>query len=175
MADRFTSHGLDHIRAGDEHVRGATDHEDEIGQRRRVGRATRARPQDDADLRNHAGGAHVTAEDDAVTGQGGNALLDPRPAAVVEGYEGSARGVSQVHDFVDLLGMHLAQGATEGTEILRICEHPNAVDGAGSGHDPVAERLPRTLVIGRIGRRKMSSSAKEPSSSRCSSRSLAGD
>jgi hypothetical protein len=49
--------------------------------------------------------------------------------------------------------MHLAQGATEGTEILRICEHPNAVDGAGSGHDPVAERLPRTLVIGRIGRR----------------------
>jgi hypothetical protein len=83
-ADRLARHRLDHIRAGEEHVRGIADHEHEIGERRRAGGTARARSQDHADPRDHAGGAHVTTEDAAVSRKRRDALLDPRAAAVVK-------------------------------------------------------------------------------------------
>ena len=49
---------LDHVGAGDEHVRGLLDHEDEVGHGRGVDGAARAGPHDHRDLRDHAG-AHA--------------------------------------------------------------------------------------------------------------------
>ena len=49
--DLLARHRLDDVGAGDEHVRRALDHEDEVGDRGRVHGAAGARPHDEADLR----------------------------------------------------------------------------------------------------------------------------
>ena len=63
LRDIFMSHGADYIRTGYEHVAGLRDHEDKIGDRRRVDRAARARTHNGGDLRNHAAGQGVAQED----------------------------------------------------------------------------------------------------------------
>jgi hypothetical protein len=73
--------GLHHVRAGDEHVARILHHEDEVGHRRRIDRAARARAHDDADLRHDAGGEHVALEHLGIAGEAGDALLDARAAA----------------------------------------------------------------------------------------------
>jgi hypothetical protein len=52
--DVLAGDGLDDVGAGDEHVRRLLHHEDEVGDRRRVDRAARARAHDQRDLRDHA-------------------------------------------------------------------------------------------------------------------------
>ena len=47
-ADLLAGDRLDHVGPGDEHVRGLLDHEDEVGDRRRVDSAARARSHDQA-------------------------------------------------------------------------------------------------------------------------------
>ena len=54
LGDLLAGHRLDHVRAGDEHLRGLADHEHEVRQRRGVGRAARARAEHHADLRDDA-------------------------------------------------------------------------------------------------------------------------
>ncbi|CAM5708975.1 hypothetical protein SGLAM104S_03405 [Streptomyces glaucescens] len=63
VGDLLAGDGLDDVRARDEHLGGAAHHEHEVGQRGGVGGAARARAEDDADLRDDAGGAGVAAED----------------------------------------------------------------------------------------------------------------
>ena len=57
----LAGHDADHLGAGDEHVAVPVDHEDEVGDGRRVHGAAGARPRDDADLRDHARGARRCA------------------------------------------------------------------------------------------------------------------
>ena len=52
--DQLAGHLLDDLRPGDEHLR-ALGLDDEVGQRRAVGRAAGARPADQRDLRHGAG------------------------------------------------------------------------------------------------------------------------
>ena len=52
--DLLAGHRLHHVGAGDEHVRRALDHQDEVGHRGRVHGAAGARPHDERDLRDHA-------------------------------------------------------------------------------------------------------------------------
>ena len=84
MGDPLAGHRPDHVGSGEEHLRGPADHEDEVGERRGVGRAARARAEHDADLRDHPGGPDVALEDPAVPGERGDALLDAGSGAVVE-------------------------------------------------------------------------------------------
>ena len=128
---------LHHVGAGDEHVRGALHHEDEVGHGRRVDRAAGAGPQDHADLGDHARGRDVAVEDPAVGVQRDDALLDPRPGTVVEPDHRNPGGGGQVHDLVDLLGEDLAEGAAEDGEVLAEEADPPAVDGAEARHHAV--------------------------------------
>jgi hypothetical protein len=61
--DILAGDGLDDIRPGDEHVRGLVDHHGEVGDRRRVDRAARARAHDQGDLRDDPGRDHIAVED----------------------------------------------------------------------------------------------------------------
>ena len=65
----FVRHGLDDVRSGDEHVAGVVDHEDEVGDGRRVHRTARAGTHDGGYLRRHAAGECVAQEDIGVAGQ----------------------------------------------------------------------------------------------------------
>lgn len=80
----FTGHRLDDVGAGDEHLGHAAGHEHEVSQRGAVGRAARAGAEYNADLGDHAGRAGVTAEDAAVSGQGGDTFLDAGARPVVQ-------------------------------------------------------------------------------------------
>ena len=136
--DLLPGHRLDDVRPGDEHVRGSLDHEREVGDRWRVDRAARARPHDQGDLRDHAGGDHVAVEDLAEQPECDHSLLDPRAPAVVDADQ-RAPGLERViHQLDDLLPVHLAQRSAEHGEVLAVHAHRPAVDGAETGDHAIA-------------------------------------
>ena len=137
--DVLVGDGLDHARAGDEHVRGVLDHEDEIGDRGAVDRTAGAGSHDAGDLGHDAAGPDIAVKDLAVGGQGIHALLDARPARIVEADDRGAHLDRQIHDLADLLGMGLAERTAEHGEILTEDKHLATVDGAVTGDDAVAK------------------------------------
>ena len=115
----------------------SADHEHEVGERRGVGRAARARAEHHGDLRDDPGRRDVALEDAAVAGERGDALLDAGAGAVVEPDHRRARRLGQVHDLVDLRGVGLAQRAAEDPEVVGVDEDRAAVDRAPAGDDAV--------------------------------------
>ena len=140
----FTGDGLHDVGAGDEHVRHALHHEDEVGHRGRVDRAAGARPEHHADLRDDARRFDVAEEDAAVRREGHDAFLDARAAAVVEADERCADRLGEIHDLVDLLGVDLAERAAEDREVLGEDEDLAAVDHPPAGDHAVGERPVRS-------------------------------
>ena len=136
--DHLVGHGLHHVGPGDEHVARVLHHEDEVGHRRRIDVAARARPHDDADLRDHAGGDHVALEHLAVAAERGDALLDARAAGVEQADDRRARLHRHVLHLDDLLRVGLPQRAAEHGEVLGEQEHGAAVHRAPAGHHAVA-------------------------------------
>jgi hypothetical protein len=140
VGDLLAGHGADHVRTGDVHVRGPLDHEDEIGDRRRVHRATGAWPHHQRDLRDHARAAYVSVEDLAVGAERDDALLDAGAARVVDADQRAADPRREVHDLADLLAHDLTQRAAEDREVLAEDADLAAVDRAVPGHDGVGQR-----------------------------------
>ena len=103
-------------------------------------RATGARAEDHADLRDHARRLHVAGEDAAVGVERDDTFLDAGAGAVVEADHRRADRLGEVHHLVDLLGEHLAERAAEHGEVLAEEEHLAAVDRAPAGDDAVGER-----------------------------------
>ena len=137
LADVLAGHRLHHVGTGDEHVAGLVDHEDEVGHGRAVDRAAGAGAHDHADLRRDARRQHVAVEDAAVGGEADRPLLDAGAGAVVEADDRRADLEREVHDLVDLLGEHLAEGAAEQREVLGEHEDLAAVDVAPAGDHAV--------------------------------------
>ena len=136
----LAGHRLDHVRPGDEHVRGALHHEDEVGDGRRIHRSAGARPHDDRDLRDHAGVPDVAVEDVAVSGEARRAFLDAGPSGIVDADDRRADGRGQVHDLADLLRHDLTQRPAEDREVLAEHEDLAALDRSPAGDDAVAVR-----------------------------------
>ncbi len=78
--DDLVRHGLHYIGSGHEHIAGVLHHEDEVGDRRRIDRATGAGAHDDGNLRHHARGQDVALEHLGIARKRGHALLDSRAA-----------------------------------------------------------------------------------------------
>ncbi len=114
------------------------DHEDEVGDRRRVDGAARAGTHDQADLGDHAGAADVAHEHVAVGAQRDDALLDARAAGVVDADHGAADLGGEVHDLAHLLAHHLAERAAEDGEVLAEDADGAPVDRAVAGHHGVS-------------------------------------
>ena len=135
----FARDGLDDVGAGDEHLRRAVRHDDEVGEGGGVHGAAGARAKDDGDLRDDAGGGDVAAEDLGELGERRDALLNARAAAVGDADEWHAGAQREVLHLGDLVAVDLAQRAAEHGEVLRVHGHLAAVDGAVAGDDAVAE------------------------------------
>ena len=114
----LVGHGLHDVGSGDEHVARALDHDREVRHRRRVHRATRARPEDHGDLRNDSRRHDVAQEDLRVATERGDTFLDSRPAGIVETDDRRTDLHGEVHDLADLLGIRLGQRAAEDREVL---------------------------------------------------------
>jgi len=136
----FAGDGLDDVRAGDEHLAGLVDHDDEVGQRGGVHMATRGGTHDQRDLRDDARCFDVVVKDVAVQAQRDDALLDPRPAALVDADDRAAVLHREVEHLDDLLAVHLAEAAAEHRRVLAEDADVAAVDGAVAGDHAVAER-----------------------------------
>ena len=130
---------LDDVRAGDEHLAGLVDHDDEVGQRGGVDVAARRGAHDQRDLRDDAGRLDVVVEDVAVQAQRDDALLDARARAVVDADERAAGLDGQLLHLDDLLAVHLAEAAAEHRRVLAEDAHVAAVDGAVTGDHTVAQ------------------------------------
>ncbi len=149
LGDVFVRDGLDHVRAGDEHVAGVVHHEDEIGQRGRVDRAAGARAHDGGDLRDHAACERVAQKDIGVAGQRQHAFLDARAAGIVQADDGSAGFERQIHDLADFERVGFRQRAAEHGEILSENVNRAAVNAAEAGDETVA--IDDLLVHAEIG------------------------
>ncbi len=136
--DVLAGHGLDHVRAGDEHVAGLVHHHREVGDRGGVDGPARARAHDQRDLRDDPRAAHVAHEDLAVEAERDDALLDARAATVVDADHRDARLEGEVHGLDDLLAVHLAERAAEDRRVLAEHRDVAAVDRAGAGDHAVA-------------------------------------
>ena len=136
--DLFVRDRLDDVRAGDEHVRGLVDHQDEVGHGRRVDRAAGARAHDGRDLRHHARRQDVAQEDVGVAGERLHAFLNARATGVVQPDHRSADAHGRVHNLDDLGGVGFRERAAEDGEVLREDEHQAAFDAAVAGDEAVA-------------------------------------
>src|SRR5258708_9676427 len=145
-ADLLAGGHLDHVGTGDEHVADFLDHQDEVGHRRAVDSAPRARPDDQGELGDHAAVVDVASEDIGVARQADDALLDPRPAGVVDSQAGAAGLGGPIHDLDDLLGEDLAEAATEGGGVMREDRHLASIDVAIAGDHAVS----RDPLVGHV-------------------------
>ena len=148
--DLLAGDGLHDVRAGDEHLAGLVDHDDEVGERGGVDVPAGGRAHHQGDLRDDAGGVHVALEDLAVEAEGDHALLDARAAALVDADDRAAVLHREVEDLDDLLAVHLAEAAAEHGDVLGEDRDRPAVDGAVAGDDAVAERA--LVVHAEVGR-----------------------
>ena len=137
-ADVLAGDGLDDVGAGDEHLAGLVDHDDEVGEGGGVDRAARRGAAHDRDLRDHAGCRGVAPEDLAVLAERDHALLDARAAGVEDADDRHARLQRELHDLDDLLAGDLAERAAEDREVLRVHGDLTAVDRARARDDGVA-------------------------------------
>ena len=138
--DVLAGDGLDHVRPGDEHLRGLVDHHHEVGQRGGVDVPAGRRAHDQRDLRDHAAGVHVALEDLAVQPERDHALLDARAAALVDPDDRAAELHRQVEHLDDLLAVDLAQAAAEDRDVLAEHRDRPAVHRAVAGDHAVAVR-----------------------------------
>src|SRR5205814_9145203 len=117
---------------------GVAHHEDEIGHRRRIHIAARARAHDDADLRHHAGGQYVALEHFAIAGKARHAFLDARAAGIEQADDRRAVLHRHVLHFADLLRMGFGERPAEDGEVFRVDIDHATVDGAPAGDLAVA-------------------------------------
>ena len=134
----LVGHRLHHVRPGHEHVGGVLHHEDEVGHRRGIDRAPRARPHYERDLGDHPGGEHVALEDVRVAGEGRYPLLDARPSRIVEAHHRGAQVHRLIHHLADLAGVGGGERAAEDGEVLAEGEDAPAVHEAVADHHSVA-------------------------------------
>ena len=133
--DGLAGRGLDHVRPGDEHVRVLTGHDDEVRQGRAVDGTAGAGAENQAQLGHEAAGLASLAEDAAVLGQSGHALLYAGAAGVHDGHDRHFEVDGHVHQSADLLAFGGAEGAALDGEVLGVDGHFAAVDLAEAGDD----------------------------------------
>ena len=137
----LTGDRLNHIGACYVHLADTADHEDEVRQRGRVGRAAGGRPEYGGYLGHDSRRPRVAKEYLAVAGQTGHTLLNSRAAGVDQTDDRSPAVGRQIHHLTDLVGDGLRQRAAQHSEVLRIDEYEPTVNLAVTGDDGVSEEM----------------------------------
>src|SRR4030095_14710667 len=141
FGDFLVGDGLDHVRTGDKHVAVGLQHEDKVGDRRRIHRAAGAGSHDRGKLWHHSRSHHVALKYFSVSRQAVDAFLNARAAGIVDADDRRAVLHRHVHHFADLLRHHASQTAAEHGEALRIDVHQAPIDGAVTGDHRVAQKF----------------------------------
>ena len=131
--------GLDHIRAGNIHLPAALHHKDKVGDGRGIDGPAGRRPHNNRNLRHYAGIQGIPQKNIAIGPQADHALLDTRPAGVVEADHRAAGLAGQIHHLADFFPHHLGKGAAEHGKILGIGKNLAALHPAAAGDHGIAE------------------------------------
>ncbi len=133
---------LHHVRARDKHLGDIFYHKNKITDGRRIAGAAGAWPENDRDLRDHAGCFRMPQEHAAVAAERRNPLFNTGAAAVVDTDQGRLHLHRHILDPADLKGMVFAQRTADHREILTGHKHLPAVNLAVSGHHAVSRHSP---------------------------------
>ena len=114
---------------------------DEVGERRAVGRASRARSANQGNLRHRSREHDVVVKDAAVAGQAVNAFLHARAAGIIDEDERAAGLEREAHHVGNLVAVNLAGSAARHGEILAGQMHQAAIDRGASGHHAIGGHL----------------------------------
>ena len=125
----FARDGFDDVGAGDEHLTGFVDHDDEIGQSWRVDRAPCCGPTDNRNLGDNPGGLGIAFEDFTIFSERDDAFLDSGSPRIQDANERNLRREGEVHYLDDFVPRHLSQGSTKDGEVLRENGHLTPVNG----------------------------------------------
>ena len=109
LRDLLVRDGLDHVRTGNEHVGGLIDHQDEVGDCRRIHGTPCTGAHDGGDLRHYAAGQRVAQKNVGIASERHHALLDARASAVVQADDRRANAHRHVHDLDDLRCVRFGQ------------------------------------------------------------------
>ena len=102
-------YGFDYLRTGDEHITVLLGHHDKVRQSRAVHCSTRARTEDNTDLRHYAGSQNVTLENLSVACKRAGTFLNTSAARVVQTDDRGTEFHCLIHHVADLLSHRLAQ------------------------------------------------------------------
>mmetsp|Transcript_27766 Transcript_27766/g.51710 ORF Transcript_27766/g.51710 Transcript_27766/m.51710 type:complete len:605 (+) Transcript_27766:2391-4205(+) len=136
--DLFVGDRLDHIGAGDKHVRTVFDHKDKVGHRGAIDRATGTGAHYDADLRHDARGNDIALKHFAVAGQAVDTFLNAGTTGIVDPDHRRTILDRHVHDLADLGGMGGRHRPAQNGEVLAKDIDHTPVDGAPAGNNAVA-------------------------------------
>ena len=134
-ADCLASGRLDDVRPGDEHVGVLTRHDDQVGQRRAVHGAARARAEDDGDLRDKTARLAGLLENPPVLAERRDTFLDTRAAGVDQRDNRHFEADGHIHEVADLLTFGHAERAAAHREVLRVHGDRAPVHFAEPGDD----------------------------------------
>ena len=140
-AHRLVGHRPHHVGAGHEHIARVLDHEDEIGERRGVDVAARARTHHEGNLGDHPGRQDVALENLAVARECRDPFLDAGAARIEKPDDRRAIVERHVLQLGDLLRVRLGKRTPKNGKILGIDEDRAAVDGAGAGYNAIPRRV----------------------------------
>ena len=133
--------GGNHLRAGDKHLADLLHRDDHVGQLRHKGRAARAGPEDQGDLRNHAGEGRGFLHDARISVERLCAFVQIRACGIGHRHNGRACLARELQQLDDLLGRAFTHGAALDGEILRIDEHRAILHRAVAGDDAAGALL----------------------------------
>ena len=139
----LTGHGLNDVRAGNEHVRSLIHHDDVVSQSGGVRGTAGAGAHNDRNLRNHAGRTHIHTENIGKHRQGSHTLLNAGATTIVNADDRAAVLQSELLHLHNLLAVHLREGTTVHGEILRVHGNQATIHGAVTGDQTVTQRLLR--------------------------------
>jgi len=145
----FTSHRLDDLRPGDEHVAGSLGHKHKIGERGGIDRASGTRTHDDGNLRDDTRRTGVPVKNLPVSRERIHAFLNTRPPRVIDADQWAADLHRQVHHLAYLRSVHLAEASADNRKILGKYAYVSAIDGPVPRHDSFARRI--DLVHAELG------------------------
>ncbi len=137
--DVLAGDGLDDVGAGDEHLAGLVDHDDEVGQRGGVDVTAGGGAHDQRDLRDDAGGRTLRWKISPYRPSETTPSWMRAPAPSLMPTSGRPVLDREVHDLDDLLAVDLTEAATEDGGVLGEDADVAAVDGAVAGDDTVAD------------------------------------
>ena len=119
MGDLFIGHRLHHIRASDIHVGRVLHHEDEIGQRRAINIAARARAHNHRDLWDDTGREHILHEDVGIAGEAVDAFLNARAARIKDPDHRRTNFRRGLLNFDNLLGLRERERSAKHCKVFR--------------------------------------------------------